>query len=171
MLRSLPQTCRSLRNVALALLWSDVNIRSIEELGRVRDTLRAEPFLHAHIVSFTFCWDLRTTFSGNEFREAGMRRLECAFRDQSQVYVEMLERLGREEKRQILMSKEGGPLVASFFPASVLPSRQVYRLHRDPGHPPLIEGRDPMCVSSYDWAAPCSFVDLVGNVASLRLGA
>lgn len=56
-LRSLSQTCRVLRELALARLWSIVHVQSAQELGRVHESLKITPSIASHVRSFCFLWD------------------------------------------------------------------------------------------------------------------
>lgn len=58
MLRSLAQTCRSLRAFVLPLLWEVVHIVSLNQLGRLREVLRVSPDLAHHVRSFVFVWNM-----------------------------------------------------------------------------------------------------------------
>lgn len=55
-LRSLSNTCRKLRAFVLPELWATVDVATIDELGRLRETLRVSPSLALHIRQFSFLW-------------------------------------------------------------------------------------------------------------------
>lgn len=56
MLRSLAQTCRTLRAIALPVLWSVCQIDQMAQLGQVREVLRASPYLAHHVRDFSIAW-------------------------------------------------------------------------------------------------------------------
>lgn len=56
-LRALSQTCKSLQSVVLPFLWQNVQLDTVAELGRLRETLRVSPHLAYHIRSFCFIWN------------------------------------------------------------------------------------------------------------------
>lgn len=58
LLRALSQTSQRLRHFTLPLLWSAVEIRSIESLGKLREALKLMPHVASSIRHFSFCWDL-----------------------------------------------------------------------------------------------------------------
>lgn len=51
---SLSQTCKTLRALALPVLWSTVDIRTVDELARITKTLTASPSLAAYVRHFRF---------------------------------------------------------------------------------------------------------------------
>lgn len=57
-LRSLSQTCRRLREITLPLVWTQVEVTTVKQLGQLRETLRAQPHIALLIRSFRFFWDM-----------------------------------------------------------------------------------------------------------------
>lgn len=57
-LRALSHTCRRLRRLALPLLWAVFQVRTVDELGRLRDVLREAPYIAPLIQQFTFMWTM-----------------------------------------------------------------------------------------------------------------
>lgn len=61
-LRALSQTCKSLRAYTLPMLWSVVHIKTLRELGELRDVLREAPYIAPLIRHFTFLWNMNGDF-------------------------------------------------------------------------------------------------------------
>lgn len=61
-LRALSQTCKVLRELTLPLLWTNAHAVTIDDLGRLRETLRAAPHLASYIKRFSFCWNMNRTW-------------------------------------------------------------------------------------------------------------
>lgn len=67
-LRSLSNTCRKLRALALPALWSAVDVSTIDELGRLRETLRVNPSIALLIRQFPFMWSSSNHHFNNHLR-------------------------------------------------------------------------------------------------------
>lgn len=132
-------------------------VDTVEQLGRLRETLRVSPHIAGLIRSFHFMWDLERgrhfEFCYERYEEAGVTvpLIELAFRDRSQMWHELA----------CEVSIDGGSYRTIETSSSYEGSRPVYYfVHRsgmeiyDPGEPPLIEGCDPDEYASYDWSAP-----------------
>lgn len=95
LLRSLSQTCRSLRAYCLPLLWSVVQVEKVSELGRLRETLRASPSIASHIRSFRFAWRLYDN-KFEEYAEKEETLLDVAFGNRWRMWEERKDELGCE---------------------------------------------------------------------------
>lgn len=84
-LRSLTQTCRTLRALALPRLWEHVHVFSVAELGRLREVLRASPEIAQHIRSFVFAWEIHDDCSSFPAKEG--TKLDLAFKDRWRVWA------------------------------------------------------------------------------------
>lgn len=89
LLRALSQTCRVTRAFSLPLLWSIVDVRTVSELGRIRETFRVSPHLAHYVRSFFWLWDM----GGDSHKMDGYSKeegslLSMAFRDRVQMYEE-----------------------------------------------------------------------------------
>lgn len=148
-LRALSQTCKLLRSYTLPLLWSSATVCSFDELGRVRETLRVSPGLAAHVRSFEFSWNPEWIQHWDYYTIGGAKKvfkpLDLAFRNRYTMWLELSRKLGVEIEYGVTAGR--------------IPRPEAYFMHGNmkssgPGKPPLIEGRDPKEVSSYDWNAP-----------------
>lgn len=81
LLRSLAQTCRRLRAFALHLLWAVVDVETIDQLGRLYQTLRVSPEIAKHVRSFHFRWSLKDDLFCEQYPSAHGSLLDMAFRD------------------------------------------------------------------------------------------
>lgn len=80
MLRSLAQTCRSLRAITLPVLWSVCDVSTVAQLGCIREALRASPYLAQHVRSFSFLWQAPDTSVYEEYPQLdGKSLVELAF--------------------------------------------------------------------------------------------
>lgn len=61
MLRSLSHVNQRLRQFTLPILWADVIVRSIRQLGKLHEQLRVSPIIADHIKLLRFRWDLFDT--------------------------------------------------------------------------------------------------------------
>lgn len=87
LLRSLSQTCRSLRAYVLPLLWRTVHISSISELGRLRDILRSTPSIAPLVRHFSFFWDMNEDYHRcNPYSEEHGTLLDMAFIDRGALW-------------------------------------------------------------------------------------
>lgn len=94
-LRALSQTSRAFRALALPRLWTICQVSSVDELGRVREALRASPALAQHIRSFSFAWEmpeLTTHNDGELARQAGITPLEWTFSDRFAIWNDLRQR-------------------------------------------------------------------------------
>lgn len=97
-LRALAQTCQSLRAFVLPLLWAVLDLSSVEELGRVRDTLRATPSIAKFVRSFSIRWHMNGDFENLEpYGSKEDTLLDLAFRDRLSMFHELREKLGCEQ--------------------------------------------------------------------------
>lgn len=106
MLRSLAQTCRSLRAVALPLLWCVVHIETIDQLGILRETLRVSPGIATLIRSSCFLWEMsldRFVVCEPDPPEYGSL-LDMAFRNRN----EMWESFGRKHRCEMVLEDPEG---------------------------------------------------------------
>lgn len=97
MLRALTQTCHLLRAIALPRLWALVQVHSVEELGRLRETLRASPEIAQHIRSFSFVWGMGGSFNFEGFPTDAGTTLDLAFRDRWKLWND----LRRQHRRRV----------------------------------------------------------------------
>lgn len=95
-LRFLSQTCRSLRAYSLDLLWEVVHVKSIDELGRLRQTLRVSPHIARYVRCFCFIWWIPDASWMDEYPEKEGTLLDFAFCDRQQVFEEFAQRHGCE---------------------------------------------------------------------------
>lgn len=116
-LRALSQTCRALRVHALPLLWNIVHIATLDELLRLRETLRASPDIAQHIR--TFCFVMVS-------EDALCERCTESKRD---VFVEavdnawLMSRLRKEQTGQPSRDEGLGPPPGRAAPCNVCPLR------------------------------------------------
>lgn len=148
-LRALSQTCKRLRSYTLPLLWASASVDSFDEVGRLRETLRHSPGLAAHIRSFRFTWNPEWIQYWEWYSKGDTRKqykpLDLAFRNRYKMWLDLGRKLGAEIEHRITL--ERNPRPQAFFKHRGIESCA-------PGKPPLIDGRDPKEVSSYDWSAP-----------------
>lgn len=151
-LRALSQTCRRLRAFTLPLLWKHVHVDSVTELGRLVETLKVLPFVAQHVKVFLMRWngpgkqpDHAPLFGVQEISP-----LDFAFSDRSQTWAQLAEREGIINTDS--MQREVQHHAGTYAPQASFRIGAIE--YRDPGRPPLIDGRDPSIVDSYDWAAP-----------------
>lgn len=94
-LRSLAQTCRTLRAIALPVLWSVCHVESVAQLGRIREALRASPYLVHHVRSFSLLWWPPGQHQLNEYAEEAGTLLDLAFsKDRWQLWRSLAEQHG-----------------------------------------------------------------------------
>lgn len=147
-LRALSQTCRRLRAFALPLLWQIVHVDSVQELGRLRETLRVLPFVAQHVKVFLMRWEVPRLYSTPYLNKSGKTLLDFAFSDRSSLWAQFAKREGVSAdhiSRIVHVNRDTHSARAYFF------ARDGSTV-TDPGKPPLIEGCDPSLVGSYDWA-------------------
>lgn len=95
LLRSLTQTCRGLRAFALPLLWAVVHVFTVEELARVRETLKVSPEIASLIRSFVFKWNLIENLNVYEHYDAAEGSLlDLAFRDRTKMWNDVRKQYG-----------------------------------------------------------------------------
>lgn len=101
MLRALSQTCRLLRALALPRLWKVTHVKTVDELGRLRQTLRISPSVAQHIKSFCFLWKMDgDIWSFEEYEEEEGTFLELAFRNRWLMWEVLRQKLGCEIERR-----------------------------------------------------------------------
>lgn len=93
-LRTLSQTCRSLRAYALALLWEVIHVDKVSELGRIREVLRASPDIGRHIRSFVFLWGVRGWCENIDYAPKEITLLDLAFSDRMRLWTDLKEKRG-----------------------------------------------------------------------------
>lgn len=95
LLRSLTQTCRSLRAFAPPLLWAVVHVSTVEELGRIRETLKVSPEIASLIRSFVFSWDMDEGYQVYEHYDAAEGSLlDLAFRNRTKMWNDLRKQHG-----------------------------------------------------------------------------
>lgn len=92
LLRFLSQVCRSLRPFALPLLWAFVHVDKIEQLGRLRETLRVSSDIAPLIRSFVFLWNGgRDGVKCANYLPRSDSLLDIAFRDRGACWNSLVE--------------------------------------------------------------------------------
>lgn len=115
-LRALSQTCRRLREFVLPLLWSVVQVRTMSELGRLRQTLRVSPGLATHVRSFSFVWLAGGDYNKMcEYKKTEGSLLDMAFEDRWRRWDNLRQRCGRKVEHQ---TRLGRKRVVSYFTRS-----------------------------------------------------
>lgn len=150
-LRSLSQTCQRLRAIALPRLWAVVHVESLQELGRLRETLRVSPHLAQFIRSFVFLWDMNGDYSKlQHYPQQEGSLLDLAFRDRTQMWTELRDRFNYEILEQRFCTLNSYSIQRYF--------RHDSKSFFEPGQPPLRGGTDSQAdvddENSYDWGAP-----------------
>lgn len=116
-LRSLSQTCKSLRVFALPLLWTICQVKTVEELGRLRETLRASPAIASHVRHFSFSWNMGGDYyKCDEYEAKEGTLLDLAFRNRCELWNSlraeaegrMLNEFKRTHDRNFFQSKVAG---------------------------------------------------------------
>lgn len=114
-LRALSQTCTRLRAFTLPLLWAILHVATIDELARLRETLRVSPHLARYARSFCFMWDM-----GDELRSDRKRwfepyapeegsLLDFAFRNRTKLWrTKLLESPSDGSASQVMRKKRSG---------------------------------------------------------------
>lgn len=97
--RALSQTCRSLRNFTLPLVWARVEVKTVKQLVELHELLQAFPNLAPLIRSFRFLWNMGGDCS--DFRLMALREeegttLDLAFRDRLQMWDNLMKQRGDE---------------------------------------------------------------------------
>lgn len=129
-LRSLSQTCRSLRAFTLTLLWSVVHVHTIDQLGRLRETLRVSPSIGKLVRSFCFSWHMdHDTDACDHLPEHEGSLLDLAFRDRWTIWNQLRQDLGLEA--EWIELEGGGPRVWGFAKGDTC--------YHAPGRPLLID--------------------------------
>lgn len=96
-LLALSQMCRSLRAYALPLLWSVLHVRTMSELGRLREVLRVSPSIARHVRSFCFMWNMEGDFYECEaYPDEEGTRLQMAFSDRWRIWETLRRQHGCE---------------------------------------------------------------------------
>lgn len=90
-LRALSQTCQHLRAFTLPLVWTRVEVKTVRQLGQLRELLRAAPFIASFIKRFCFTWtmggDVNMSDCCDIFHETlNMDILVCAFVDRIKIW-------------------------------------------------------------------------------------
>lgn len=85
----------------MALIWQDVKIETVAQLGRFREQLRALPSIAAHVQSFTFTWDMNEEYVRQyvDFLKAfhqSLSVLDYAFMNRINIWTQTAESLGAE---------------------------------------------------------------------------
>lgn len=100
-LRALSQTSGYIRALALPRLWAVTQVATVEQLGRLRETLRASPDIAQHIRSFTFAWDMPDALHSREMCEPGDSLFDLAFRDRFSSWNDLRQQHGCEVQRSV----------------------------------------------------------------------
>lgn len=168
-LRALSQTSRYLRALSLSRLWAVVQLTSVEELGRLRQTLRASPEIAQHIRSFSFFWgmtDIPRPFPGSK-----LTQLEMAFQDRYAIWDRLREE-GQHEVGWDYWSETWGFFSdKSFFraPGSYPPGEQDWSkacARRVGGSGPDDRGEDRVIKSVEDFTN--SVNEVMASLSSLQ---
>lgn len=92
--RSLSQTCRRLRAVALPQVWEEVHVTTVRRLGLLRDILREQPDIASWVRVFAFSWNMKWDYCTCEpYAEEYGSLLDMAFMDRGAVWEEHRQRL------------------------------------------------------------------------------
>lgn len=155
-LRSLSQTCASLRAFTLPILWSIIHVSTIDEVGRLGELLKASPHLARHIKSFCFFWNMNpggeaySQYRYEEYGEGNMSMLQLAFSNRVRMWRELLHKYkcsGAVADLQFRKVLGGGEVRPTLH--FVHEGNKYYC----PAEPPQIEGEDRFKLRSYDWNA------------------
>lgn len=104
MLFALSHTCKQLRAYCLPLLWRQLHVGTVDELGSLRDLFRDSPSLPLQVRNFTFSWNMGSDVKGWESQDAiappGVPLVELAFGDRIKYFTEWDDRITSAVRRQ-----------------------------------------------------------------------
>lgn len=92
--RALSQTCRRLREFALPSVWARIEVKTVKQLGKLRELLRGVPTIVPLIRSFRFLWDMNgecTQAHLAMFKDEEGTLLELAFRNRVRTFNRRVE--------------------------------------------------------------------------------
>lgn len=127
-----------MRSFTLPLLWSVIEITSVNALGKLRDALRLMPQLATSVQHFRLSWTLRDGDRCEPYPKSCGSTLDVAFIDRGALWDCLREFCGSEMQ---------GRLKGSYF------------LHKDnayvqPGEPAPLD-HDAKCAGYEDWSKAC----------------
>lgn len=150
LLRALSQTCRSLRAFALSRLWSVAHVDTVEQVGRMRETLRASPCIGPCVRSFRFAWaPAEEWYACKDNAEEKISVADAAFRDTRQMWLDLKHKYGYAEQHVVERTGRTRALIPKAY---VMHNGARYL---NPAKPPLLDPLNRHLVASYDWTARC----------------